>query len=70
MTKRKEPLIIQNKKDVPNHLHLAWFGSELACKLCNPYCYEKHQMGMPNNLEWCGHDKCPMKPETKVVKKK
>jgi hypothetical protein len=45
------------------HCHLAWFGSELACKECNPVCYKNHQMDNPNHLKWCGEEKCPMNPE-------
>lgn len=45
------------------HCHLAWFGSELACKECNPVCYKNHQMGNPNHLKWCGEEKCPINPE-------
>lgn len=52
---------------VPIHCHPAWFGSELACRKCNPVCYDKHQMGNPNHLKWCGNEKCPMKPLNMTV---
>lgn len=42
------------------HVHLAYFGSELACPDCNPACHENHGMGKTNN--WCGHYLCPMHP--------
>jgi hypothetical protein len=42
------------------HCHLAYFGSELACPICNPYCYQNHGM---DKINWCGHEKCPMNPK-------
>lgn len=47
----------------PIHVHLAWFGSELACPECNPSCHQNHEMGNPNHLKWCGEEKCPMNPK-------
>lgn len=43
------------------HAHLAYFGSELACKECNPNCYKNHGMG---RAKWCGDKNCPAKPKT------
>lgn len=45
---------------IPIHAHCAWFGSELACKECNPVCYKNHQMGNPNHLNPCGNINCPL----------
>lgn len=50
----------ERKRDLPQHLHLAYFGSELACRYCNPNCHDKHGMG---KTDWCGAQKCPMNPE-------
>jgi hypothetical protein len=47
----------------PIHAHCAWFGSELACSICNPVCWEKHQMENPNHLNWCGEENCPLNPK-------
>jgi hypothetical protein len=48
-----------------NHLHLAYFGSELACQYCNPNCYQNHGMGKSN---WCGDENCPMNPKKALEK--
>lgn len=52
------------------HAHPAYFGSELACKICNPNCYKNH--GMKRN-NWCGDKNCPMSPknlEIREIKRK
>jgi len=38
------------------YVHPAYFGSELACPICNPNCYNKHGHGLPY---FCGDDNCP-----------
>jgi hypothetical protein len=52
---------IDTRKSI--HCHVAWFGSDLACKECNPVCWENHQMDNPNHLKWCGKKDCPMNPK-------
>ena len=47
----------------PLHVHLSWFGSDLACSYCNPYCYQNHQISNPNKLKDCGDPNCPMNPK-------
>lgn len=54
-------------EEEPTHVHLAYFGSELACPKCNPNCYEKHGMGKPF---FCGDKNCPMNPKNFKRKKK
>jgi len=41
------------------HVHLAYFGSELACSTCNPNCYKNHGIGEPF---FCGDENCPSNP--------
>jgi len=48
------------------HAHLAYFGSELACPVCNPICHKNHGMGKSG---FCGHIKCPMNPKAKSEKR-
>jgi len=48
------------KIDEGIHTHLAYFGSELACSICNPNCYKKHGCGLPL---WCGDEDCPSNPK-------
>ena len=47
------------KRNIPAHMHPAYFGSELACKICNPFCYMNHGMG--KLVGDCGHPNCPLK---------
>lgn len=50
------------KKEKKPHLHPAYLGSEVACRMCNPNCYRKHQFENMDRLKYCGHPLCPMKP--------
>jgi hypothetical protein len=52
-----------NARINPLHAHCSWFGSELACSICNPVCHQNHQMDNPNHLNWCGHPDCPVNPK-------
>lgn len=54
---------IHDMFEKPIHAHPAYFGSELACDICNPNCHEKHLPDNPNYLQWCGDKKCPMNPK-------
>jgi len=54
---------MEKPKPIPNHVHLAYFGSELGCEICNPVCWKNHKYGSPDMLKWCGEEKCPMNPE-------
>ena len=54
-------MLEQEKKGEKSHIHLAYFGSELACPICNPNCYKNHEFKNPNKLKSCGHTKCPIK---------
>ena len=49
------------KNKLMSHLHPQYFGSELACSICNPNCYKEHGMDKPF---FCGNEKCPSNPET------
>jgi hypothetical protein len=42
------------------HVHLAYFGSELACPECNPNCHQNHGIG---KIQFCGDENCPMNPK-------
>jgi len=42
------------------HVHLTYFGSELACPICNPNCYKNH--GISKEF-FCGDENCPMNPK-------
>ena len=48
-----------------NHLHLAFFGSELCCSICNPFCSETHSRlhsnGNQDYLKPCDNPSCPLK---------
>ena len=44
------------RKETFIHAHPAFFGSELACKDCNPICYKNHGIGKPL---LCNNPKCP-----------
>ena len=37
------------------HVHAAWFGSEMACRVCNPICSENHSFGKARGA--CEHPK-------------
>lgn len=45
-------------KTKKNHLHLAYVGSELACRICNPVCWQNHGCGKPHE---CNNPDCPTK---------
>ena len=49
------------EKKKMNHIHMAYFGSELGCKLWNPNCFDKHKFGDKNLLNYCGNPNCPLK---------
>lgn len=61
---RREKKKYKKLETVLGHLHPFYIGSELACKICNPYCYDNHQMGNIRRLRKCGHRKCPLNKVT------
>jgi hypothetical protein len=50
----------QKKIDESIHAHLAYFGSELACQICNPVCWQNHQFNNLNYLKPCENVDCPL----------
>ena len=68
--KRKTKEVLDKIFVPPKHLHPSWFGSDLACSYCNPYCYHNHQYGNPRNLDFCGDPNCPMNPKNYCTKRK
>lgn len=60
MSNKKTKEVLDKIMTPPNHLHLAEFGSELRCKLCNPYCWQNHLNG---RIVFCGDANCPMNPK-------
>ena len=58
---------VKRVKVPESHFHLAFFGSEMCCSICNPICYKKHikmrRDGNPNFFNWCGDKNCPSNPK-------